>query len=111
MKERIHKINELIKTEVSNIILRDLSEHAGFFTILTVETTNDLKNAIIWYSYIGEDVDVMQNELKNRIRFIQHALNKRLRLKYVPKISFQNDKSPEYAQKISLLFKEMDNEK
>lgn len=110
MSERIHKINELIKTEISNIVLRELGDHSGFFTILAVETTNDLKTSIVWYGYIGHDIDVIQEELKNRIGYIQHLLNKRMSLKYVPKIVFRYDKSPEYAQEIAELFKKIENE-
>jgi ribosome-binding factor A len=110
MRERTRRISELIKTEISNIALRDLGEHAGFFTILAVDTDGDLKHAIIWYSYIGDDLDVLQEELKRKVGYIQHTLNKRLSLKYVPKISFRYDKSAEYAQEISHLFEEIKNE-
>lgn len=106
MTDRIFKINELLREEVSNIMLRELRDHEGFVTVTAVETTPDLRYSTIWYSVIGADEKKIGEVIADSEKSIQQILNSRLSLKHVPKISFRLDKSGEYMDKINRLINE-----
>ena len=90
MNKRIEQINELIKRELSQIILResDLPENC-LTTIVDVKTASNFQSAKIYISVIPESRagDVMQN-LNQQIYSIQQNLNHRLKIRPVPKIIF-----------------------
>jgi ribosome-binding factor A len=106
---RIQKVNELIKEEVSKILLTELGDHKGLLTITAVETTPDLRQATVWFRYLNGDETEIEKELKAKERSIQHEVNRKFTMKYVPKISFRYDKSGEYADKINELLKGTDD--
>lgn len=90
MNKRIEQINELVKRELSQIILResDLPENC-LTTIVDVKTASNFQSAKIYISVIPESRagDVMQN-LNQQIYSIQQNLNHRLKIRPVPKIIF-----------------------
>lgn len=106
MSDRIYKINELLREQVSELMLRELADHEGFITVKAVETTPDLRYATIWYSLIGADENKIAEVIGQSEKAIQKALNTRLSLKRVPKITFRLDKSGDYADKINRLIHE-----
>lgn len=103
INKRISQINELIKKEVGKILLHELGEHKGFITISTVDTTNDLRQATIWYLLIGGDEKAIEALFASKEREIQRTLNSRLSLRHVPRIKFRYDRSGEYANEINKL--------
>lgn len=106
MNDRIYKINELIREQVSELMLRELPDHEGFVTVTAVETTADLRASTIWYSLIGANEKEIESDILQVEKTIQKTLNTRLKLKRVPKISFRLDKSGDYANKINHLINE-----
>ena len=109
---RAEKIQELIKQEVSKIILNDLKNpHIGFVTVTQVEVTNDLRHAKIWLSLYGgpEEQDRTLQALNKSLGYIRSEIGKRIRLKFVPELALMTDNSLEYSshiQKILLQIKE-----
>lgn len=102
---RIYKINELIKNEISQIIFKEIDLANGILTVTAVETSPDLHQAIIWISYIGDGFEKAEAELSVHEKPIQKELNRRLKLKHVPKIFFRYDKSGDYVSKINKILK------
>ena len=55
---RARKIQEFIKQEVSNIILRELKDpRMGFVTVTDARITGDLREATVYVSLFGDDVE------------------------------------------------------
>ena len=110
MRFRILKINELIKREVNNIILRELDLPPDIFlTILRVETENNIFSAKIFFSVIPEKKYKKAFEfLRKNAPHIQRLLIKRLKMKPVPRINFQYDKSFIAGEKVLKLLEEAD---
>ena len=53
---RVEKVQELIKQEVSKMILRELKDpRIGFVTVTQVDVTGDLRYAKIYVSLMGTD--------------------------------------------------------
>ncbi|NIM47418.1 MAG: 30S ribosome-binding factor RbfA, partial [Candidatus Aenigmarchaeota archaeon] len=110
--QRIKRVNELIKQEVSKIIQEELDDpRIKFLTITSVETTPDLKKATIWVSFLGENPEELLSVLVENIYKIQRFLNRRLEMKYIPRVEFKYDNSLSYAQHIEELLDEVKGEK
>jgi len=106
---RIDKINELIKHQVNDIILKDLSLKSGVFvTISKVDTTSDMRYARVFISIFPErEINYAAKTLNREIFRIQGELNKRLKTKILPKIEFRVDMTESKADKIEKLLKEL----
>ncbi len=108
MSNRILKINELLKREAGILLDKELGREWGLVTITKVETTPDLREAVIWISALDEKVtDRLGESLESIASKIQHILNKRLVLRYVPKITFKIDESQKSTQRIEKLLQEI----
>lgn len=106
---RVEKVQELMKQEVSQIILRELKDpRIGFVTVTSVECTGDLREAKIYVSLMGNEQQVKDcwAGLTSSLGYIRREIGKRIRLRFTPEISLAIDKSLDYSAHIQeLLFK------
>ena len=109
MTKRIQRVNELIKKEVSQLLLREIEFPKGVFvTVTRAQTSPDLRESRIFISVLPE-----QNEskiialLNRRIYNLQQKINKRLRMRPIPKISFLEEKRTVEAGKIEALLEKL----
>ena len=102
---RMIRINDEIKREVSEIIRSELKDpRIGLITsILKVETTNDLKYCKIYVSILGDDEKKGEtiDGLKNASGFIRKQIAARVNLRNTPELKFILENSLEYGFKIS----------
>lgn len=93
-ERRIKKINELIKREIGQIILRDFAANAYMLTITRIDTAANLRSCRVYVSVMPENsFQSALDQLANDIGEIQHIFNRRLKIKPVPKIIFEPDYS------------------
>ncbi|MDQ0203449.1 30S ribosome-binding factor RbfA [Pectinatus haikarae] len=112
MGVRVEKIQEQIKQEVSDIILRGLKDpRIGFVTITKVDVSSDLKNARIYVSILGsqEQFKGTWEGLKHSTGYIRQELAKRIRIKFIPEIAFYPDTSIQYSAHIQELINKIHN--
>ncbi|WP_196594372.1 30S ribosome-binding factor RbfA [Pectinatus sottacetonis] len=106
MGVRVEKMQEQIKHEVSQIILRSLKDpRIGFVTVTKVDLSSDLRNAHIYVSILGNEQqfkDTWQG-LKHSVAYIRQELAKRIRVKFMPEIAFYPDDSMQYSAHIQAL--------
>lgn len=111
---RMIRINDEIKREVSEIIRSELKDpRVGVITsVIKVETTNDLKYCKIYVSILGDDEQKKETMegLKNASGFIRKQIAVRINLRNTPELKFVLDNSLEYSFKISKIINEI-NEK
>lgn len=102
MSERIHKINELIKRHISEILSRELSIKSGvFLTVSKVDTSKDLRYTRISLSvFPHKESEYALKTIDKEIYKIQGALNKKLSIKPLPHLEFLLDSTEEEADKI-----------
>lgn len=108
MAERILKVNQLIKKELSQILLREIDFPEGILVTLTrVQAAQDLNQANVYISSLPEtDIKQILEILNQSVYFLQQKLNKRLRMRPTPKIRFVEEKQTVEAGKIEeLLYK------
>jgi len=109
MGKRIEQVNQLIKEELSQIILREIELPPGILLTLTrVETSVDLRQAKVFISVIPENKREKVSEAVNRnIYDLQQRLNKRLNMRPVPKIRFIEEKETAEAGKIEEILEKL----
>ena len=88
---RVEKVQELMKQEISKIILRELKDpRIGFVTVTSVECTGDLREAKVYVSLMGSEQQVKDcwAGLQSSLGFIRREIGKRIRLRFTPELSF-----------------------
>ncbi len=102
MSNRLPRVNQLIKKELSQILLREVDFPKDVLVTMTrVETVPNLSESKIYISCIpeGEQENIL-NMLKSQVWHLQQLLNKRLRMRPIPKIIFLKEKETFEAGKI-----------
>ena len=99
------RVNQLIKKELSQIILREVSFAKGVLvTVTRVDTSSNLIQSKIYISVMPEDQDSQVFNILNKCIYdIQHLLNKRLNMRPIPKIKFIQEKKTTEAARIEKL--------
>lgn len=101
--KRKDRVGDQIRKEVSQIVQKELKDPGiGFVTITDVELSDDLKNAKIFYSVLGDEKSKSDSSqaLDRAVFFVQREIGKRMRLKYTPKMRFIFDNSLEKGARI-----------
>ncbi|MDO8436409.1 MAG: 30S ribosome-binding factor RbfA [bacterium] len=113
MKERILQINQLIKRELSQIILREIEFPLDVLaTITRVETTRKIDEAKVYVSCLPESkAKLILNILNRCIYRLQQLLNKRLRMRPIPRIVFIEEKETIKAGRIEEILEKIKIEK
>lgn len=102
MSKRIQKINQLIKKEIGKIILREVDFPADILvTVTRVDTSPNLVDSKIYISTIPEEKSEESFGILNGMIYeLQQKINKRLRMRPIPKIRFTEEKGTAEAGKI-----------
>lgn len=106
---RNERIASLLEREISNIVTQEIRDpRLGFITITRVVVSQDLKNATVYFSSLGDKV-VSFNILKGAKGYIKSVLAHRVRLKFLPELCFKIDNSYECGRKIDELIEKIDD--
>lgn len=106
MSERRAKVEELIKQELSQMILSEVKDpRVGFVTVTGVKMTPDLREARVYVSVMGDEGKVKASlaGIASAMPFFKRELGKRVRLRYMPNLTFELDKSLDYSEHIQKL--------
>lgn len=112
--DRMDKINALMKREISQIILQDMSDpRLTFVTITSVEVTRDLSLARVNFSVLGDDKHLagVEQTLSGASGFIRRLVAERVRIRYIPEIEFVYDNSLEYGARIEQAIENLQQER
>ena len=116
--QRQLRVGEMIKQALGMLFIRDeakLPLSTKEITVTEVRMTADLKTARVYVIPLG-GVDTKETVkiLTEYSHLVRKALSKRLDIKFLPKLTFVEDNSFEYAEKIEKIIKknrEHDKEK
>jgi ribosome-binding factor A len=113
---RPRRVAELIKKEVSNMLLKDeiKDPRIGFTTITDVEVSGDLRHAKIFVSVLdakdkADKEDTMEG-LNSAIGYIRTELGQRIHLRHTPEILFRYDNSIERGTRIFEILEDLKEE-
>ncbi len=110
--QRIARVNEMMRREVGNAILR-LDGEEGFdvaaVTVTSVDTSPNLRQARVNISILEhhDDREAMMRVLKRHRADIQHQISRHLVLKYTPKLMFVFDSGIEKGAHVLDLLNEL----
>ena len=109
MQKRIQRLNQLIKKEVAQLILREIEFPKDVLvTVTRAEVTLDLRESKIYVSIMPEkEESQILDFLNRRIFLLQKKIDKRLKMRPVPKISFLEEKSTAEAGRIEEILEKL----
>jgi ribosome-binding factor A len=108
--KRKDRVADLLKREIAQLIQTELKDPGlGFVTITGAKLSDDLKQARIFYSVLGDEDAKKRtaSALKRASGFIQNEVGRNLRLRYTPEILFEFDGSVEYGAHIEELIEKI----
>jgi ribosome-binding factor A len=90
---RLERINEVLKREFGDILMREMVFDAQLVTVQHVDVTPDLRNAHVYVSVIGSDAQAQKviAQLNARRPYLQFVLSRRITIKHTPTIHFKLD--------------------
>lgn len=108
MSQRIKQVNQLLKQEISQSLLREIDFDGVLVTITEVDASDDLRQAKVKISVMPtEESEQVLRILEKNIYHLQQILNKKLTMKIVPKIRFVIDQTEVKAQRIEEILEKM----
>ncbi len=112
MSLRLQKINQLLRREISQILLREMEFFPGtLVTVTRAEATVDFYRAKIYISVIPEEQSSKILRILNReIYHLQQVLNKRLKIKIIPRIEFVKEEKTSQAGQIEEILEKLKKE-
>ena len=109
--QRQLRVGELVKQNLGELFIRNEAKipsiNSKLVTVTEVRMTPDLKTARVYIIPLG-GVDTKETVkiLTENSHLVRRALSKRLDIKFLPKLTFVEDNSFEYAEKIEKIIKE-----
>ncbi len=107
--KRSKRVADLLRQEISDIILRRLKDpRMGFVTVTDVSVTDDLKLARVYVSSLKEEERQQMMEILNAAKsFIRQELGRRVKMKTTPDLEFRVDTTLQYGNRIDQLLKDI----
>ena len=106
--KRAVRVGDQILREMAELLMLKVRDPRVKRTTLTgIQLSNDLKNAKVYYSVLGDDQAVREAQagLDSAKGFIKREIGSRLELKYMPDIIFKHDRTLEMGDHMEKLFK------
>ena len=109
MSGRMRRVNESILQTLSEALPSLKDPRIGFVTITAVRTTPDLHQARVFVSVLGPKKKIARTvEALNAAHgVLQGTLNRELRMKRIPQLTFEYDPIAEEALRMSKLIDEL----
>lgn len=107
---RLERINEELKKEISHIISYELKNPnvTGLISVTKAKITPDLKYAKVYVSILNaKNTKETLANLKKSAGFIRSEIAKRINLRITPELIFELDDSLEYGAKIDSILKDI----
>ncbi len=98
---RTQRVEKELREIVSSYVIRHFT--SDLLNVTQVRVTKDLKGAKVYVSALGKDAVAKETleELQEQAHEMQREVMKHLRMKYCPKLQFENDAGVATSQKIN----------
>ena len=109
MKHRLIRVGEILKRELSTVILREVPSDGALITVNAVDVSPDLRNATVHVSVLGTAAQqrTALERLEHHRRVLQAELSKRVVLKFTPHLHFRLDESVERGSRVLDILEEL----
>ena len=108
--KRAIRVGELLKEEISQIVLREMKDpRIGFVSVTDVEVSGDLRHAKVFISVYGSDKEKEETleGLQQAQGFVRKLVGERVKIHHTPEIIFRYDDSIENGVHISEIIKDL----
>lgn len=101
MFHRIESLNKVLQEEVSKIIAKDIDFIDCIVTVTRVETSSDFSKSDVFITVMptSKEKEAL-NSIYCDIREVQRKINKKLKIKHIPYLSFKIDEGTKNLYKI-----------
>jgi ribosome-binding factor A len=113
VSQRTIRLAEQIRIEVGDILVRQVHDPGvGFLTLTRVKVTDDLLQAQIFYTTLGDPSERKKTAraLDRALPFIRRVLAQRLQLRRVPELTFRFDESVGHQARVEELLEDIKRE-
>ncbi|BDR58346.1 30S ribosome-binding factor RbfA [Xylocopilactobacillus apicola] len=114
MRYRVDRLENEIQKQIGEIIIQDLNDpRLNGVTVTGVDLSHDLKNARVYYSFLGHLASTANKTQKGLVQAkkrIRYLLGKKLSIRQIPEIEFVHDGSFDYADKINQIINRIEGE-
>lgn len=104
MPRRIDRVNELLRSEISFLIARQIKDPrvAGVISVTEVSASNDLRSARVFVSVMGQEAEqrAALEGIRSAASFLRRELRERVNLRHTPHLTFQLDDSIEEGDRV-----------
>lgn len=109
MSDRMRRVNAAVREVLSEAVGELKDPRIGFVTITGVETTTDLRQAVVFVSVLGSERNREQSidGLQAAHGLLQARIARELRLKRTPQLTFEYDPSVERGVRMTQLIDEL----
>jgi ribosome-binding factor A len=111
---RPERVGEEIRQEISVLLAREVHDPGvGFVTLTRVKMSPDLQLARVYYTLIGDDKAKRETAraLERVTPFLRRQIAARVRLRRVPEIRFEFDRSVEHQDRIEQILIDLEHER
>ena len=111
--KRADRVSELLKHELSQILLREAKDpDIGEVTITSIKVSDDLRSARGYFGVLDRtgEVERIEEGLQRASSYMHRLLGKRLRLKNIPRLTFVFDRNLDYSFRITEILSEIEKE-
>ena len=111
--KRAVRVGDQILKEMALLLMNRVKDpRVKKATITGIHLSDDLKNARIYYSVIGDRADIRNTQagLDSAKGFIKREISLRMNLKYTPEIVFKHDPTLEMGTQMEKLFEKIRSE-
>ena len=111
---RPDRVGEEIRHAIAELLAREVHDPGiGFVTLTKVTVSPDLQLARVFYTMLGDDAAQKATEkaLGRATPFLRRQIGARIRLRRVPELRFEFDKSVQHQDKIERILLDLQAER
>ena len=112
--KRPDRVGEAIRHELAELLVREVHDPGiGLVTLTRVTVSPDLQLARVFYTHMGDDaaLKAASQALARATPFLRRQIGARIRLRRVPEIRFEFDKSVQHQDRIERILLDLQAER
>jgi ribosome-binding factor A len=106
---RSARVNQILREVISDELMRvsDVDERLGLLTVTGVETSPDVRQAVVYFHSLSEEAKAVLEE--HRLQ-LQASVNAQTRLKRTPRLSFAADPAVAHGEAVEEILRRRGHE-
>lgn len=111
MPRKIERLNEQLKSELANLIIKEINLRNGLITVSFVDCSTDLKRAKVGISVLPEKYGpAVREKLKSLSGQFSRTLKNKLKIRQIPRLNWTLDTTESKAAEIEDVLKKIREE-